>query len=187
MSLSIFPGQLEFPPQLIAPSGTRLPFNQASAPFGWAADTNAALADCSFRVNQATGGATGGGTAWSTWNGGGTVAVNGFNLTSANIPSHSHTITDPGHAHSATDSGHLHGYSNGNVWSTGGSPTATFGSTGTTMGQSSSTNTGVANVSIGSATTGINTTNAFGSGTMVNPTLTTPSVKFTDFFIGIKS
>lgn len=75
------------------PSGTRLLFQQTSAPTGWTKDTTAALNDTALRI--VTGAVSSGGsiafsTAMATPAVAGSTA--GYTLQIADIPSHSHTI-----------------------------------------------------------------------------------------------
>ena len=67
--------------------GTRLAFQQTSAPTGWTKDTTAAINDSMLRL--VTGSASSGGsTAFSTWSA--ATTTGGFTLTTNEIPSHSH-------------------------------------------------------------------------------------------------
>ena len=80
------------------PSGTRMPFQQTSAPTGWTKDTTAGLNDSIMRIVTDTA-SSGGSTAFSTFNG--QTATGSTTLTSAQsgVPAHSHSITDPTHSH----------------------------------------------------------------------------------------
>jgi hypothetical protein len=72
------------------PAGTRMSFQQTSAPTGWTKDTTAAINDSILRL--ATGTVTSGGvTAFSTWNA--QTATGATTLSTAQIPSHTHTFT----------------------------------------------------------------------------------------------
>jgi hypothetical protein len=91
------------------PTGTRLTFQQTTAPTGWTKDT-AITSDSVMRLVTGTV-SNGGSQAFSTWNA--QTATGAVTLTTANMPSHTHSITDPGHnhtqnAHTHTDSGHKH-------------------------------------------------------------------------------
>lgn len=69
-------------------AGTRLGFQQTSAPTGWTKDTTAGLNDSVMRI--VTGAASSGGsTAFSTW--AATSTTSAFTLTVSEMPSHSHT------------------------------------------------------------------------------------------------
>jgi microcystin-dependent protein len=72
------------------PPGTRMPFNQTSAPTGWTKVTTAALNDSIMRIVTATVG-SGGSTAFSTFNE--QTSVGATTLSTAQIPSHTHTLT----------------------------------------------------------------------------------------------
>lgn len=173
MPFQILPGQ-GIADALVAPSGTSIPMAQASAPFGWVSST---VADTSLRYNSSTGGGSGGSTNWSSWNGGGTFSVNTFTLSVAQLAAHSHT--DSGHAH--VDSGHQHGASNGGGFFCGGTASS-FGSTGGTF--SNLTNTGIASANIETGYANLENT---GSGSGITPTYTTPSVKYIDHILAVKS
>lgn len=71
------------------PSGTKMLFQQTSAPTGWTKDTT--HNDKALRVVSGTVG-SGGSTAFSTVFAARTIAL-------ANLPDHNITITDPGHTH----------------------------------------------------------------------------------------
>lgn len=78
------------------PTGTRMSFNQTAAPTGWTKDTTAALDDSIMRI--VTGSvSSGGSTAFSAFNG--QTATAAHTLTTAEIPAHTHGVTDPGHSH----------------------------------------------------------------------------------------
>jgi len=71
------------------PAGTRMSFQQTSAPTGWTKDTTADINDSILRL--VTGTVTSGGTtAFSTWNA--QTASGATTLSTAQIPSHTHTI-----------------------------------------------------------------------------------------------
>lgn len=83
------------------PSGTRMVFNQTSAPTYWTKDTTAALDDSIMRI--VTGSVSSGGSvAFSAFNALNTTGAH--TLTAAEMPSHSHGVTDPGHTHSTNAS-----------------------------------------------------------------------------------
>src|ERR1700757_3679671 len=67
-----------------APSGTRVVFQQASAPTGWTVDANTALTDCAMRFNQTV--TTGGTANWSTWNFGGSFTTGAHAITPSEMP-----------------------------------------------------------------------------------------------------
>jgi hypothetical protein len=73
------------------PSGTRMTFNQTSAPTGWTKDTTAALNDSIMRIVTGTVG-SGGSTAFSTFNA--QTATAAYILQITDIPGHAHSITN---------------------------------------------------------------------------------------------
>ena len=72
------------------PSGTRMAFQQTSAPTGWTKDTTAAINDSILRLVTGTA-SSGGSTAFSTWNA--QTATGATTLSTAQIPSHTHSYT----------------------------------------------------------------------------------------------
>jgi len=70
-------------------SGTRMSFNQTSAPIGWTKDTTAALNDSIMRIVTGSVG-SGGSTAFSTFNG--QTSVGATTLSIAQMPSHTHGL-----------------------------------------------------------------------------------------------
>jgi hypothetical protein len=74
-------------------AGTRLGFQQTTAPTGWTKDTTAAINDSMLRL--VTGAASSGGsTAFSTWSA--ATSTSAFTLTTSEIPSHTHTCNSRG-------------------------------------------------------------------------------------------
>lgn len=74
-------------------SGTRMTFNQTSAPTGWTKDTTAGLNDSIMRIVTGTVG-SGGSTAFSTFNN--QTATSAYTLSITDIPSHTHdTVITP--------------------------------------------------------------------------------------------
>lgn len=155
--------------ELVAPAGTRLSFNQTTPPVGWTTDASASFTDCTNYIKVANAGTAVGGTVWSSWNFGGTFNANGFTLSTAQLPSHNHSVSDPGHTMTAQG---------GNFWgdfATGG---------GLSGGTSNIVNSGTSNTD--AAFTGLSVSNS-GSGATITPSITTPQVKYTDFVIGVRS
>lgn len=154
---------------LQAPVGTRMPFNQASPPVGWTQDTTTPYNDCSMRANNSSP-STGGSTAWSSWNFGGTFSLNAFTISVAQLPSHSHGVNDPTHTHTLNGCRYniIAGPDGDN-----GSPNNNPQEAGTIFNSSSDS----ANLS----------SNNNGSGAAIQPTYTTPQVKYTDSIIGVKA
>lgn len=74
---------------LNAPSGTRMVFIQASAPFGWVQDTS--LNDYAFRIVSGPGGGTGGSDSPFTASFDHTHTTNAHTLTISEMPSHKHS------------------------------------------------------------------------------------------------
>ena len=72
------------------PTGTRMAFQQTSAPTGWVKDTSAALDDSLMRIVVGTASA-GGSTAFSSFNA--QSSVGATTLVESQIPSHTHAYT----------------------------------------------------------------------------------------------
>jgi len=79
----------------VIPSGTRMIFQQAAAPTGWTKDVSPSMNNASIRLTTGTVG-LGGSVPFSTF---AAQTIGATTLTSAQIPSHTHGVTDPGHAH----------------------------------------------------------------------------------------
>lgn len=156
--------------EMPAPAGTRIAFNQPSAPLGWVTDTSAALSDCSPRtMTDSSGGATGGSTAWSSWNFGGVFNINNFTISLAQMPTHNHGMSST-HSHGPSDGrDYLGVVGSGTQWEAGGG-----GNVPQQVGTSNAVGTGV-------------TLQNNGSGAAVGTTITTPQIKFTDLIICQKS
>jgi microcystin-dependent protein len=77
------------------------------------------------------------------------------------MPSHSHGITDPGHAHGVTDPGHRPNYTNANAQDA--QPPQANASANT--GGTSQSGLSVTGLTVNAANTGINSTDAAGTGT----------------------
>jgi hypothetical protein len=170
---------------LTAPAGTRMLFNQPAPPVGWTQETGAFYNDASMRIITGTAGGTNGSAGWTTWNFGGTFALNPFLISIAQLPAHSHSINDPTHIHSVTDPTHAHGVH----FSLNGGGTSIPQVVGTSNGSIAFTdNTAGAatGVGINAASTGISVNNT-GNGQIIQPSYTTPLLKYTDMLIGIKS
>ena len=75
------------------PAGTRMTFQQTTAPTGWTKDTTAAINDSMLRLVTGTT-ANGGTTAFSTWNN--VTATGAHTLDTSQIPSHTHTYNGAG-------------------------------------------------------------------------------------------
>ena len=73
------------------PSGTTIVFVQSAAPPGWTQNTS--LNDQVLRVVSSSGGGTGGNWTLSG------LTIGGTAITVAQMPSHTHGVSDPGHVH----------------------------------------------------------------------------------------
>lgn len=122
----------------VLPSGTNLPFYNASAPLGWT--QVASYNDYAMRIVSGTGG---GSSAGSGFLGG---SVDGHALSIAEMPSHNHNVVDPGHTHPYTTDDHT-------VTGNGGSGGAWMVSPTTQNTGSSTTGISIANAGGGSAHT----------------------------------
>ena len=139
------------------PSGTRLLFQQTAAPTGWTKITtfdNAALRVVSGAASS--GGSVNFTSAFSSQNVGGTA------ISVAQMPSHSHGVSDPTHSHGVSDPGHAHGYeffgySSGQftvVGGVGANSNLTYTTTGATTGIGiNGAGTGISIVANGSGAT----------------------------------
>lgn len=111
------------------PTGTAMLFVQTSAPTGWTKSTthdNKAL-----RV--VSGSASSGGTTAFT------SVFTSRTITTANMPSHTHTLTDPGHAHTYTfKAGTTSGTGSGSNWFGETSPSTSTATTGITIANAGS-------------------------------------------------
>lgn len=167
---SLFPTSGAVIPTLEAPPGTRCLFHQASPPLGWVTDTT--ITDHALRVVTGAGGGTGGTTNSSTWIGAGTFAANAFTISTAQMPSHTHSVS----------SAHQHGGGGGaNFWYTAAGGSSGFSNTSGSVAWNLEPSTG-------SSTTGLTSpTTATGSGASVTPTYTTPNVKYAALVIAQKS
>lgn len=164
----LFPAAGIIDPVLEAPSGTRCLFHQASPPAGWVTDTS--ITDHLMRVVTSAGGGKGGSTTASNWIGGGTFSVNAFTLSVAQLPSHSHTVNSA-HSHTAGGGNGMMG------WGASGVGTLASG-----------TNPAISESTTASATTGIaSPTTSTGTGGSIQPSYTTPSVKYAAFIVAQKS
>ena len=113
--------------QTVIPAGTAMLFYQAAAPTGWTQYTG--VNDRALRVVSGSGGGSGGTTAYSTYFNG-SFSVGSTAITEAQMPSHTHGVTDPGHSHTYPASGNS---TTGGIQGTGSGPayTASTSSSGT--------------------------------------------------------
>ena len=99
-------------------TGTRMSFQQTAAPTGWTKDTTAAINDSLLRLITGSVTPSGGTVAFSTWNA--QTATGATTLSTAQIPSHSHTVYGAGDAGAGA-------FSYGNPGGTDASTSATGG------------------------------------------------------------
>lgn len=104
------------------PSGTRMLFQQTSAPPGWTKETNSAYNDVSMRI--VTGSVSSGGADDFTAVFGVSKSTGAFTLTTSHIPSHAHPYTNPTVGSGLTD---VNAFSGATARST---PTVNGGTTG---------------------------------------------------------
>jgi len=92
-------------------SGTRMLFQQSSAPTGWTKVTSG-VDNMALRVTTGNTGIVSSGQPFSSvfTNKSTSGSVASTTLTTAQMPSHSHGVSDGGHGHGVNDPGHSHGY-----------------------------------------------------------------------------
>ena len=111
------------------PSGTRMSFQQTTAPTGWTKDTAVAINDSILRLVTGTV-SSGGSTVFSTWNAA-NPSTGATTLATTQIPSHTHGIT--GNAVAGDTFGSQRGVGTGTTTvssSTGGGNSHTHGGIG---------------------------------------------------------
>lgn len=89
---------------------------------------------------------------------GATAGASTVTLSTANLPAHSHGVTDPGHGHAVTDPGHVHTVTDpGHTHSTGQPVGAADSGTGanTTSATAGTTGSSTTGLTVNSATTGL--------------------------------
>ena len=95
------------------PSGTRMLFQQSAAPTGWTKVTTG-VDNMALRVTTGNTGIVSSGQPFSSvfTNKSTSGTVQSHTLTAAQMPSHSHGVSDPGHSHSCSvnDPGHAHAF-----------------------------------------------------------------------------
>lgn len=182
------------------PTGTRMLFQQTSAPTGWTKETGATYNDSAMRVVTGTA-ATGGANAFTTLFGTGKSTA-GYTLTTTDIPSHTHTGTtgneSADHYHTGTSDGrsvpHSHGIQiiggtgftvgiDTGAYRTDGGPVATL-DTGT---ESADHTHSFATGGRSAAHTHSFTSASAGGGGAHSHTLNNMNLKFVDSIIGVKS
>ena len=194
------------------PTGTAVLFQQTAAPTGWTKVTtynNYALRVTSGSVT------TGGSVAFTTaFNAANTVDGTAISTAqmpshnhgitdpghnhSVNDPTHNHTLNDPGHSHSTNDPSHNHNYlaatvavagSDTNAVAGGNSQTTTNSYTGLSIngaGTGTYNSAAATGISNNANTTGISTNNN-GSGATHTHTLTNLAVQYVDIIIATKN
>jgi hypothetical protein len=167
MTTGFLPPQFYLTGEFVAPAGTQMPFHMAAPPLGWVQNVAAGYSDSAMRATN-TGLSSGGSTAWSGWGSGNTLNMNGFALTTTQLPSHTHGVNDSGHSHTFAVTMLTYDGTTAGAHAFGG-PVQNF------FNQDVTTNDA-----------GLSSNNA-GSGATITPTFTTPTVKFTSFCIGTKS
>ena len=93
-------------------SGTRMSFQQTSAPTGWTKDTTSTIDNSVLRLVTGTP-SSGGSVAFSTWNSSGTTGA--YTLTTTDIPSHSHGSSTGGNFWLSNTSQPSYNIANGNL------------------------------------------------------------------------
>jgi len=169
------------------PSGTKMLFNQTTAPVGWVKDTthdNKALRIVSGTAG--TGGSVAFTTAFASQNVGDTT------LTASQIPSHTHTFSGSGttgnaggHSHSINDPGHLHNRGREPLGSASGSNP----NLGAVNGNTASAVTGISINAVGDHAHSVSVsgiTGALGGGTAHSHSLNL-AVQYVDVIICTKS
>ena len=139
-------------------SGTRMSFNQTSAPTSWTKDTT--INDSIMRIVSGTVG-NGGSQAFSTWNG--LTSTEAHTLAVSEIPTGLVSLTDPGHQHTVPF-----------TWQ----PSGAAGGATPIVGASSALATSV-------ATTGTYLTEHGGNGSHTHPL--TNNLLYNDFIIAVKN
>lgn len=151
--------------QLQAPPGTRMLFHMSTPPLGWVTDTT--LSDHAVRIVTGAGGGGGAGSAHSTLLGGTAYTSNSVTLATANLPSHTHTLSGT-HSHGIGSSLNAFYFRNDN--------NAALLEAGAVLGQGATA----------SSTTGVTLNNA-GTGSSWTTSVTSPALKYAAFVIAQKS
>jgi microcystin-dependent protein len=157
------------------PSGTRMSFNQTSAPTGWTKDTTAGLNDSIMRIVTGTVG-SGGANGFSAVNA--QTVVGSTTLTESQIPAHTHVQN----SHNHTQNSHNHSQTNG---------TGVLRNTGTTsistsLGSGSPVAFTLSNVAATATNIAATATNQNTGGGDSHDHTITMSIKYNDFIIAEK-
>lgn len=161
-------------------SGTRMLFQQTSAPTGWTKDTTATYNDASVRLT--TGTVTSGGADAFSSTFGTSKSTASYTLTTADIPSHTHTFTTGGRSAAHTHSGTTSGPSANTLQASGAGGTLGGGTGWLAQSHTHSITTGTESADH----THSGTTNAAGSGGGHSHSLSNFNIKYTDFIIATK-
>lgn len=156
------------------PVGTRMFFQQTTAPTGWAKVTDSAYNDCAIRIVTGAVNGTPQGTDAFTSTFGTGKTTQGHSLSVAEMPTHGHSVTDSGHTHGYTDPGHNHAYNS----TTAGAVYIRLALTGANI-NTQQTEHKTVGITINSAVTGISIANA-GSGTAHLHDLSNFNLKYAD-------
>ena len=149
------------------PSGTRLSFQQSTAPTGWTQDTTTTGdALMRFTTSAVT---SGGSQAFSSWNG--LTVTGGHSLVVGELPSHTHTAT-------STDAGHGHPLVNGVLGQAGAASSIAVPGGATALYNPAATGTSYANVTTTIGNTGSD---------LVHTHPLSNSVRYLDFIIAVKN
>lgn len=189
---SSFTGAITMSGRLVdaLPAGTKMLFQQTTAPVGWVKDT--ANNNKALRIVSGTAG-TGGSIAFTTAFG--SQNVGDTALTTAQLPAHSHTFSGSGntgqagsHSHGVNDPSHVHGniYTPGFFTASGGGPTTPVG---TSFGNTAAAFTGISIQAVGNHAHSFSfsgTTSNQGSGASHTHSLNL-AVQYVDVIVATKS
>ncbi len=159
------------------PSGTRMLFQQAAVPAGWTQDTTVQN-DSLLRMVNGAGGGVYAGTSGVSAVLRGAASTDDTTLTVAQIPSHSHGVTDPGHSHPWW-------WGNNLGWG-GGGGAAQWGQVSTNNTQVNGSNGSASGQMNTVSATGISIQDTGGSGAHLH-TLSTLNINSIDIIVGVKN
>jgi hypothetical protein len=167
-------------------SGTRMIFQQTSAPTGWTKEVSATYNDAALRMTTGVVG-TGGADAFTTHFGTSKSTAN-YTLLSADVPVHGHGTTESPHGHGTTESPHAHtqingsGYNGGTGHTSNGYVDESNGGNLTNL----TSNGAVTGLSVNAQSTGLTINNSGGGGAHAH-TLNNFNIKFVDHIIAQKN
>lgn len=167
------------------PSGTRILFQQASAPVGWTQDTTVQN-DSLLRMVNGAGGGVYTGVGYSTVMHGNATS-DGTAISQAQLPNCGFPVSDPGHTHGVSDPGHLHTFTAYNSVGSASTLPQFYKTNNSYDALLDTPNTGSSTTGIGidSSTTGVGVSSG-GSGTAHTHTLSALNVNSIDIIVGIK-